>query len=454
MKTCYGNNPAAPYIMFAVQPWPEEFVDPATNLACGQMYPGYSGVFRFDPREAIVIFGLLPPPAAYFGLQTYLFTREGAFDKTSKTYEYMATNTAMLNTFFTTVPLNPKRIQLAASLSNSINDVVVQQQSGAAFNQKRFFITTPDQFMDSAIRQSLSRINVGNTAIFTEPIPSVAGTLAAVKTGLDEHADDLFWLMRYAMPLDDGEPGFPSYTWKKDLPLVVLRVRDKRTARPVQPYGPVVYETRAVVNEASLQNDLEGLVAAVNNKCTSLACSAQQTITFTDLQKAPINFVGKSCMEIGMNCLGDSQDTSYQAALGSQLSLDNGEIYAVAGTIGTSTGKATYVGLSVNDSLMVKGIANITGDQLVGTAVSYTGVNNTDKLYVYYFSRDCSGIQDLTGGNCLSISEEMIPRCNDPTMLTCDYIKLAERNYIVPKTRRGPDSSYILPPRLIKLKEK
>ncbi|ABQ27236.1 hypothetical protein [Geotalea uraniireducens] len=459
MKTCYGNNPAAPYVMFGVQPWPEEYIDTATNMAFGQFYPGYSGSFRLDPREAIVILGILPPPAAYFGLQTYAFTREGTFDTTSATYQYMVNNPEMLNTFFTKVPLNQNRIQIAASLSNSNNDVVVQQQSGAAFNQERFFIITPDQFMDSAVRQSLNRIAVNSSLIFTEPIPSVAGNLAAVKTGLDEHADDLFWIMRYSMPNDGGGLGTPSDTWKQNLPLIVLRVREKKTSRPVQTYQPVVYETRTGIDEGSLGADLAKLVAAVNAKwgqpCASGDCSDQGTADFLNLQEPPINFIGQPCMEIGMNCLGDSQDSSYQAAPGN-LTLDHGEVYAVVGTLGTETDNATYVGLSVNDSLMVKGIANISGDELKGTAVSYAagGINNIEKYYVYYFARNCSDILDLTGGNCLSVTEDMIPACSDSATQTCDYLKLAVRNYVVPGTRRGPEETLLQHPKLLKLTRK
>ncbi|MDE3150295.1 MAG: hypothetical protein KGL37_12570, partial [Acidobacteriota bacterium] len=29
MHTCYGNNPAAPYVIPIVPPWPDEWVDPA-----------------------------------------------------------------------------------------------------------------------------------------------------------------------------------------------------------------------------------------------------------------------------------------------------------------------------------------------------------------------------------------------------------------------------------------
>lgn len=293
MKSCYGNNPAAPYIMFAVPSWPEEFVDPATELAFGKVAKGYNGSFRLDPREAIVIIGLMPPPAAYFGLQTYLFTREGTFNTTSSTYQYIATNfPALLGTFFTQVPMNMNRIQPFASLSNSNNDIVVQQQSGAAFDQKRYFIITPDQFMDTAVRTSLNKIAVESSNIFTEPIPSVPDNLSAVKTGLDEHADELIWVMRYAMPLDEGGSGTPSDNWKKDLPLVVLRVRDTKRGRAAQPYGPVILESRTAINESLLQYDLANLVAAVNSKwrqpCSKADCSDQGTTSFTDLQRGQL----------------------------------------------------------------------------------------------------------------------------------------------------------------------
>lgn len=456
MKTCYGNNPAAPYVMYVLKLWSDEYVDPATNQAFGPTPEGYSSIFRLDPREAIIVFGMMPPPAAYFGIQTYIFSREGTYDTTSSTYQFIANNLpSVFNTFFNTIPSNPARIQLAASLGNSNNNVVVQQQSGSAFSEERFFITTPDQFMDSSIRSALNTIGVESSAIFTEPIPS-AGGLNTVNTGLDEHADDLLWLMRYSMPYDDEGEGSLSKTWKNDLPLIVLRVRDKSPKHVAETYGAITLETRTAVNESSLQTDLTNLVTAVNNRwgqpCAQANCSDQGTVNFVNLQPPPINFVGPLCMEVGMNCLGDTQDTSYQTAVG-QLSIDNGEIYAVASTLGTITGNATYVGLSINDSVLVEGVANISSDQLKNSAANYAAqVNNTEKLYLYYFTRDCSGLEALTDGNCLSITESMIPRCTDPATQTCHDIKIAQRNYIVPGTRRGPDSTLIQLPRLLKLK--
>src|SRR5512137_356399 len=55
MKTCFFNNPTAPYVLPAVPYWPDEFVDPATVGAFGRTRPGYGTTFRFDPHEAIVI---------------------------------------------------------------------------------------------------------------------------------------------------------------------------------------------------------------------------------------------------------------------------------------------------------------------------------------------------------------------------------------------------------------
>jgi len=163
------------------------------------------------------------------------------------------------------------------------------------------------------------------------------------------------------------------------------------------------------------------------------------------MQRPPVNLVGPACTEIGMNCLGDTQDTTYQATF--NLGLDAGEIYAVAGTLGTETGNAVYVGLSVNESAMLEGIENIENRILKNTATRYAGtVNNTDKLYVYYLTRDCSGLDDLTDGNCFSVSEDVIP--------VSDFFKLIQRLYIHSGTQRGPDSALTLPPRLIKLKRK
>lgn len=457
MHSCYGNNPAAPYVTFAVLPWEGEFLDPATRNAIGQLEPGYTGTFRFDPKEAIVVFGRMPPPAAYFGLQTYLFTREGAFATESNTYKSIAAKyPTTLDTFFTYVPnTDEKRIQMFASIGNSNNDVIVKEQAGSASNQERFFISTPDQLMAEAVRSALAAASIDPRHVFTEPIPSTHdnGNDGGMKVGLGAPADEFLFVMRYAMPNDGGGPGSVSARWKEELPLTVLRVRDT-SSRPAQPYDLTVLDERTAVDESPLAPDFMKLVTTVNERwgqpCAVSNCS-DRAIDFIDLQGSPIQLVGPECTKIGMNCIGDCQDTSYQIT--PNFLLDTGYVYAVAGTLGTRTGNATYVGLSLNDSYLIKGVANIDSDRLRNTANAFAAdLTNPSKFYLYYLARDCAAIDDLTDGNCLTVTKEMLPVCTDPADPDCHPLKLMQREYISKGTARGPESTLLLPPKLIRLK--
>jgi hypothetical protein len=152
--------------------------------------------------------------------------------------------------------------------------------------------------------------------------------------------------------------------------------------------------------------------------------------------------VGPLCIPIGQNCLGDNWDASYQ--IFGPMSLDNGEVYAVAGTLGTETGNATYVGLGINQRSLLKGVANLFDEDLDGTADQYAGeVSNSGKFYLYYFTRDCSGLEDLTDGHCFPLPETMIP--------PGDHLVVSIRNYVRPGTQRGPDSSLVLPSMVLQL---
>ncbi|UCC76409.1 MAG: hypothetical protein JSW37_13020 [Anaerolineales bacterium] len=448
MGSCYGNNPAAPYVVPVVPHWPEEFVDPATELAFGPTVDGYHLTYRLDPREAIVVLAQMPPPAAYFGLQSYLFTREGTWDTNSIPYWFVANYLPnLLTTFFSIVPGNPDRIQPFASLSNSINNVVIEDQSGSAFGQVRYFVITPDQFMDAAIRQAFAGIAVEEDEIFTEAIPSY------IRTGPGESSDELLSVIRYTDPEDGGNPGTASDRWRNELPLVVLRVRDIRPDRQPEPFPDPVLDTRTAASELGLAADQLSLVMAVAERwgqpCQQPDCS-DRAKTFLDLQRPPLSLVGPLCTEVGMNCFGDTQDTTYQFM--GQFELDEGQVYAVAGTLGTRTENAVYVGLGVNRFPMKKGVANLFDSELEGTADGYADdVANSDLFYLYYFARDCTGLEALTDGNCLSITGEMIPICPEPGDPACDRAVFSERDYIRPGTQRGPESLLELPAAVIML---
>jgi hypothetical protein len=438
MGGCAFNNPAAPYVLPVVPYWAEEYVDPGTQGAFGATEPGHSVSFRLDPNEAIVLFGYLPPEAAYLGIQAYLFTRKGEYQTDNETYAFHEA-LGSKDLFFHKLLLNPERIGSWNSLSDSTNNVVIERQSGSTWGQLRYLIVTADRQVEMQVRRLLGKLSVAEKDIFTQAIPS------NMLLGLDEDADDFMIGIRYSMPADGGGPGTASDGWRHNPTLAVLRIRVAEPDWPAERYpaweddSP---ETRTAVPEAYLQPDLSGLVHKVaetwGQPCESDDCSGRAASQL-DLQSEPFSAVGPKCDNIGMDCLGDSLDAAYKFAVG--FGFDNDEVYAVIGTLGTATGNATYVGLGLNNTHIKLGAKNVNHTELAGSATPefYPGVNNLDKLYVYYFTRNCEGLEALTHGFCTSVEDTqfVIPRG--------DMAAFTERDYIKVGTQRGPDSALTLP---------
>ena len=163
---------------------------------------------------------------------------------------------------------------------------------------------------------------------------------------------------------------------------------------------------------------------------------------------------GPACREIGMNCLADGQDASYFFA--PPKSLDKGRIYAAVGTLATETGNGTYVGLSVNDASLLKGVLNVDDTKLKGSASSYhsevLSPATLEKFFLHFFARDCAAIADLTDGACTTVTADMIPLAGDDSAPGDDDLhgkfSIAVRSYVAPGSEhgRGPDPTKQLPP--------
>jgi len=123
----------------------------------------------------------------------------------------------------------------------------------------------------------------------------------------------------------------------------------------------------------------------------------------------------------------------------------------VVSTLATVTGNAIYVGLSANDASIMGGVPDGTllDTQLEGSADFCAGtVENTDKFFVHYFTKDCSVLPDEPGGmmeNCTEIHG--MSTQGDPELQGKIIISL--RNYIAKGTVSGPDSNLLLTPRIL-----
>lgn len=441
---CYGNNPTAPYVIAVVPPWSDEYVEQRFQHVLMQPRRNMVANYRLGEREALVVMAQMPPSARYFGVHTNVFSRKIEFNPEDPVYEELASIDpdfpALRGLLFVESP-DPERMLMVASIGDSINNVVMQEQSGdSPWSEQRFFIVTADHDLAEELTEALVEGGVDADHVLVEP---VARDL--VHLGYGAEADDLITYMRYALP-DDPAAGA---AWRARLPVTVLRVRDKAKSEALDPFAIPEY----VSKEGNYNQDewaLLGKLAALEIKVRQYweqDSTEAPTKIFLSAYK-DLDLVGQHCLGYGsplgddrgpMNCLGDNQDTDYQ--LGQSMNLDDGQVIAVLGTLATETDNATYVSLSVNRYPVLVGVANLDDTDLKGSAARFQDTaggidvlgDDAHKFYVYYIARDCTGLED-----CLEISRRQVARG--------ETIKLMQRNYVKPGSSVGPDPRRMLNP--------
>lgn len=460
MKSCFGNNPVSPYVIAAVKAWPNEHVGPTPTNVFGPVRAGYVPTYRLGPRDAVVIYGKMPPPGKYLALQTYEWSQPGHW----KTKDYLKWEQAPYRPYpmqymFETIPPDDHtagRTWSFASIGDPVNNVVMQNQSGYPFDKNLYFITTPSASTDRAVRRVLRTQGVPDSDIFTERIPSRDELGRIGPLGMGKRAIDFYTFFRYALPDDSEAAG----KWWADIPLTVLRVRGPSSLGPIRRYGTLTYGERTAQSEAYLKNDLQQLVDAVCKRVEGTAGLRSDDCTqpppASSIMPAvhdDIAWTAPYCRTINSWC-GDQTDAGLFGTM--PLGLDAGEVYAVVDTLATETGNATYVGLSVNEASRHFSPTGVTDATLKGSANGYAGaVEHVDKFYVHYFTRDCRVLEGLPGlpASCTDITPDMVPRKEDTTVDGHPALRgmfwPGLREYIAPGTAHGPDTSRLLRPRIL-----
>ena len=281
--------------------------------------------------------------------------------------------------------------------------------------------------------------------MFTEPIPRRDELGEIGPLGLDATANDFTTWIRYKRP----DNAHAAHAWRANLPLTILRVRERPSSnRSPEPFESFVADERSAAPEGGYADDLDNLVRQIclrwKQPCEPDNAGSDHLRQLVDLT-LDLHSFGPECRVLGMDCLGDTQDASYFVAPGREF--DPGWVYAVVGTLGTATGNATYVGLSINDLAKLKGVLSVNDGELMGSAASYAPtVKSTDKFFVHYLARDCSAIESLTDGQCSTITQDMVPPLGQGAQ---GLFSAVLRSYVRPTTARGPLSSEQLRPWII-----
>lgn len=439
--SCYGNNPASPYLIPTAPYWSDEFVDPFYGQVPTVDNENF-GTRRQRADEALVVLGRTGPTAAYTGIQSYLFTRQGQPGGTFFARLIGALAPESLTKFLFEVSPNPDRFTAFASLGDSVNNAVIAKSVGqtSGFDQEIAFVSTADRDLADQIRLDLISLGLPKNRIFVEQIPN------NVKLGYQASADDLVTLIRYALPKD----AVKGEAYRHSNPFSVLKVRKTTPKLLTRRFGDPVMTAKQGNDESQLETSLNDLTSYARS-VFQVAADAEQIALFpTNL----IKLSGPDCIKNQINCLGDSQDTdSYRAIPAVELGLR--DVMIVTGVNHNETGNATYVSLAVSKSEILQGIASVSqtgagagfvAGELKGSVDDFLAqtnlpksdglIANKGKLYIHLFARDCTGLP-----SCTTISVDDLP--------LDQRVGLVQRAYLRPGNTVGADPEVMLSPNVV-----
>jgi hypothetical protein len=369
-----------------------------------------SGQFQLDPRDAVVLIGLTPPPAKFFSFAPYIYWK---------------------------VYPDGSRKQVMATLGDSVNVATVKTVGPTPFNAPIALIFTPDQTTEARVRAALRRSGYPAAIINTVVFPA-----SMLNLGRGETADLLNIAIRNAI-WEDSSAGSE---YVNNPPLKVFRVTP-RTAADADPFPAPPLRVRGTGRtEMGLANKLDELRQGI--------IVANPGIQATDIVTMPMCYEGYDMIQRRFELCGDSRDAFYVGAglpefeQSDQIRLADGEFLMLYGVNHVATGKATYMNTNIYASETAKlTLGAIDDRKFTGreTALPYlpAGDPDADLMYAYKVSRNCGG-ED----NCLQLA---VPDgCTRATLDSTTLLGVFTRIYLEPATRIGPAMPEMLYDRILK----
>ncbi|MED5369372.1 MAG: hypothetical protein VX899_00035 [Myxococcota bacterium] len=398
LQSCYGNNPASPYGMYAL-PVPEG-VEPFD----GFVFPGNpnSTMWRLRPDEAVLLLGRTPPPAEYFGLTSYVYSRDGK--------------------------------DIFASLNNSLNPVTLRVDSdgsyAGAFDQETAIVHTADANTWRDVLMALGGAGVSPDIVNLDPLPSELITMGGAPSD-----DVLGVLFRVALPEDPAALA----AYREQPPVTILRI----TPHTEREHDPLpVSEIAERDTDASIEAPLEPALEALEDAAKEAWPSARRVNAPST--SAPV--FGRTCIRLNHRCFGDNPDTSY-ALTPSLRSLGEGEAYLVLGVNHQATGTATYSNVSIYEPDKFIGVKNAASPDMPGTAqILLPEHPDADLLFAWWFARECPTEGPIADA-CTEVPVEF------PGLGLDSHPVFLSRGYMEPGEPSGPKTSRLVLPVVLKIED-
>lgn len=365
--------------------------------------------FQLRPDEAIVLIGLTPPPAKYFGFYPFLATRM----------------------------IDGERRPLMDSLGDAVNNLTVKTIGPTPFNSPVALIFTPDQGTDARVRAALRRAGYPEAIINTVVFPA-----SMLNLGYSETADQLNVTMRNAMWENpaDGD----AYINNPPLHLFRVTPRFEGTANPFP--APRLRVRGTGQTEMDLMNKLGELRTGIIATFGGLHAK--------DYFAMPMGYEGYDYMQHIFKMVGDTRDGFFLGAgyvpewdSTDEITLADDEFLMIYGVNHVATGKATYHSINVYTGKAEDGkvaIGAVDDREFQGTATPYlpSGDPAGDLMYAYKVSRNCG-----SEPSCLQLSIENCPRL---TIDSDTVLGLMYRMYLEPATKVGAAMPEVLYDRILK----
>ena len=458
MPSCYANNPPSPYGVTFLPKAPHEDTSTYSNwgITLSHKVNGVqmSSSFRLDANETVVMLGQTPPRALYYSYIPYVFDRLFPKGWSSKSTDWSKCPNV-------TDPLGT-RCKIFASLGNPINmlNINTSNYKGQSFNSAFAHFMGGDQTQIQTIVELSEKVGI------PQSIHNVFGlSTERAKLGLMREDDAIMHLSRVAFIEDADE--FQKYIYNPSNYTTILRVTpsSKTIKNPMNPFPPQIFKKRVSEVESVLSEGFshQRLTSILENDLRKGILQQYKTL-YPHVSKFPIEPPlyrnGYDCMDRGMQCNGDNQDTIYPNARNAILShyrclkmfgqncpivnrttlqKDGSDFFIVTGVNHNATSRALYSSISMYSLPRLESLGgfnslpiNQNNNSYVGSANKYLQDQGISKyFFAIKVSRSCKANESFclqvkdVGSNSLSLDQP------------CAFI---ERSYL-DKMEAGPTTN-------------